>query len=94
MKSYSAHEIHGVKRGLLKWDLAHVMSGVWLSGTWGSSGVPVCQHNASAKLPGPPARTLKLGKIRMAAPVSFSRWLARYSSKIAISLKISDAPFR
>src|SRR5437867_4675745 len=46
MKSYSAHEIHGVKRGLLKWDLAHVMSGVWLSGTWGSSGVPVCQHNA------------------------------------------------
>ena len=43
MKSYSAHEIHGVKRGLLKWDLAHVMSAVWLSGTWGSSGVPVCQ---------------------------------------------------
>src|SRR5262245_28739429 len=30
----------------------------------------------SAKLPGPPSRTLKLEKTRMAAPVSFSRWLA------------------
>ena len=31
----------------------------------------------SAKLPGPPARTLKLGKTRMAAPVSFSRWFGK-----------------
>jgi hypothetical protein len=28
------------------------------------------------KLPGPPARTLKLEKTTMAAPVSLSRWFA------------------
>lgn len=37
----------------------------------------VKRHNAQAKLPGPPAETLKLGQPGWRPPGSFSRWLAR-----------------
>src|SRR5262245_33113571 len=36
----------------------------------------------SAKMPGPPARTLQLEKTRMAAPVRFSRWFGKSNLKV------------
>jgi hypothetical protein len=41
--------------------------------------VLVSHSNAKAKLPGPPTRSLKLEKTRMAAPVSFNRLAATFA---------------